>query len=401
MVEYTYQAVDRAGQTQRGMIAAESIDQAAMKIKKELGLIPVEVTEYVPKKKRGHRMGGSKQNFVLSFTQQMANLLNSGIQIDDALTILIQLTGDSSHAYVIEEIQNDIQGGTDLSQALSKHPDYFNNAYINMVRAGESGGVLNLCMKRLTEYLEQDREFRSSIKSSLMYPFTVLAMGLVALVVLFIFVIPRFVSLFDSLEQELPLPTQILLGISNGLIDYWLFILLGVGVMIAGYFYFKQTPDGKYQIDVIKNKMPFFGNIRVKMAVSRFSLILGTMLDSGVPLLKGLEIAKNTLNNEVFVRIIDNLYEAVRKGGTLSGYLKNEPEFPELAVFLLGVGERTGNLEGMLQKIADTFATEAKRNIEAFLTIFEPVVILGLGIFILFMVISILLPIFSLNQLPF
>lgn len=401
MVEYTYQAVDRTGQTHHGQIGAESIEQAVMKIKKEFGLIPVEVTEHVPKKRRIRRIGGSKQNFVLSFTQQMANLLNSGIQVDDALTILIQLMAGSSYAYVINEIQNDIQGGTDLSNALSKHPDFFDTSYINMVRAGESGGVLSLCLKRLAEYLEQDREFRSSIKSSLTYPFIVLAMGLAAVVVLFIVVIPRFVNLFDSLGQDLPLPTRILLGISNGLIDYWYIILLGLGVIIAGYFYFKQTPDGKYQTDVMKNKLPFFGNIRIKMAVSRFSLILGTMLDSGVPLLKGLEIAKNTLNNEVFVKIINNLYEAVRKGGTLSGYLKNEPEFPELAVFLLGVGERTGNLEGMLQKIADTFATDVKRSIETFLTIFEPLVILVLGIFVLFIVISILLPVFSLNQLPF
>ncbi|AZR72564.1 hypothetical protein BBF96_03690 [Anoxybacter fermentans] len=401
MVEYRYQAVDRTGQVVRGKIIAESVEQAAIKVKNELGLVPVEISEDLPKFRRKSRIGGSKQNFLLRFTQQLADLLNSGIQVDDALGVLIQLTGDLEFKKKIEEIRDDIQGGADLSQALTKHPDLFNESYVNMVRAGESGGVLGLCFQRLADYIEQDKEFRGSIKSALVYPFIVMSMGLIAVVVLFIFVIPRFVNLFNDLGQTLPLPTRILLGISNIFLNYWLFILIGLAAVISSYIYYKQTPDGKYQVDVIKNKIPFFGQVRIKLTVSRFCRILGTMLESGVPLLKGLEIAKSTINNQVFIRILDNLYEAVRKGETLSGFLKNEPDFPELAVFLIGVGERTGNLEGMLTRIAETFAKEVKRSLDAFLTIFEPMVILILGIFVLFVVISILLPIFSLQQMPF
>ncbi len=401
MVEFRYQAVDRSGKILNGRILAESREQAISKIKSELGLIPTEVKEEVGRVRGGNRLGGSKQNFVLNFSQQMANLLNSGIQIDDALTVLIQLTGDSAQRELIREIQEDIQGGSDLSQALAKHPAYFNESYINMIKAGESGGVLGLCIQRLTDYLEQDRQFKGSIKSALLYPMIVLLMGIGAVIILFIVVIPRFVGIFDSLGQELPLPTRILLGISSSINLYWPYMLVGLAVVIGGIFAYVTTSEGRYQLDKFLNGLPFLGQVRIKLTVSRFTRILGTMLDSGVPLLKGLEIAKNTLNNKIYIKIIGNLYEHVRKGGTLIGFLQTEPAFPDLAVFLIGVGERTGNLENMLNKVADTLAFEVQKTLKNFLTILEPIIILFLGLFVVFVVLSILLPIFSLNELPF
>lgn len=401
MSEYKYQAVDRTGRTQQGKIAADSLEQATQKIKQELGLIPLEITQYTAKPRGGSRFGGSRKNFVLNFTQQLANLLNAGVQVDDALTILVQLTGDQHYRERIQQIQEDIQGGSDLSQALSKYPNLFDSSYISMIRAGESGGVLGLCAQRLTDYLEQDKEFRSSIKGALTYPFIVMIMGIIAVIVLFIFVVPRFVNLFASLGQSLPLPTRILLGISDFLLHYWYILAIVIAGAVAGYVYYKQTDEGRLRVDALKLKIPFLGQITTKMSVSRFCRILSTMLESGVPLLKGLEIAKSTLNNAVFVKIMDNLHDAVRKGGTLSGYLKTEENFPELAVFLIGVGERTGELDTMLQKVADTFAKEVQKSLDTFLTVFEPAVIVALGGFVVFVVISILLPIFSLQQLPF
>lgn len=401
MGKYRYQAVDRSGRLLKGRIFAESREQAISKIKSDLALIPTELVEEQLKIKGKSQLAGSKQNFLLNFTQQLANLLNSGIQVDDALTVLVKLTGNFEYRTMIIDIQQEIQGGANFSHALSKYPGYFNDSYVNMVKAGESGGVLGLCLERLADYIEQDREFKSSIKSAMLYPFVVLAMGLLAVVGLIIFVVPRFINIFDSLGQSLPLPTQILLGFSNAITDYWLLILLGIVTIIFSYFYYQNSSEGRYQLDNFKNQLPFIGQIRIKLAVSRFTRILGTMLESGVPLLRGLEIAKNTLNNQVFVKIIDNLYEHVRKGGTLVGFLQNEELFPELAIFLIGVGERTGNLEEMLGKVAETLAVDVKRTLKGFLTIFEPVIILLLGLFVLFVVLAILLPIFSLNQLPF
>lgn len=401
MGKYRYQAVDRSGRLLKGRIFAESREQAISKIKSDLALIPTELVEEQLKIKGKSQLAGSKQNFLLNFTQQLANLLNSGIQVDDALTVLVKLTGNFEYRTMIIDIQQEIQGGANFSHALSKYPGYFNDSYVNMVKAGESGGVLGLCLERLADYIEQDREFKSSIKSAMLYPFVVLAMGLLAVVGLIIFVVPRFINIFDSLGQSLSLPTQILLGVSNAITDYWLLILLGIVTIIFSYFYYQNSSEGRYQLDNFKNQLPFIGQIRIKLAVSRFTRILGTMLESGVPLLRGLEIAKNTLNNQVFVKIIDNLYEHVRKGGTLVGFLQNEELFPELAIFLIGVGERTGNLEEMLGKVAETLAVDVKRTLKGFLTIFEPVIILLLGLFVLFVVLAILLPIFSLNQLPF
>ena len=401
MVEYKFQAIDRAGKSQQGRILAESIEQASQKIKQELGLIPVEITQYVAKTSKGFSFGGSRKNFILNFTQQLANLLNAGVQVDDALSILIQLTTDPNYREHIQKIQEDIQGGSDLSQALSKFPYLFDVSYISMIRAGESGGVLGLCAQRLADYLEQDKEFRSSIKGAMTYPFIVLLLGIVAVFVLFIFVVPRFVNLFDSLGQALPLPTQILLGLSNFMLHFWYIVLILIAGTIAGFFYYRSTPEGRFRIDQFLLKIPFVGKIITKMSVSRFSRVLSTMLESGVPLLKGLEIAQNTMTNQVYVKTVENLHDAVRKGGTLSGHLKSEPHFPELAVFLVGVGERTGELDEMLKKVADTFAKDVQRSLEAFLTVFEPAVIVLLGVFVVFVVISILLPIFSLNQMPF
>lgn len=401
MGKYRYQAVDQSGRLLKGRIFAESREQAISKIKTDLALIPTELVEEQLKIKGKSQLAGSKQNFLLNFTQQLANLLNSGVQVDDALTVLVKLTGNFEYRTMIIDIQQEIQGGANFSRALSRYPGYFNDSYVNMVKAGESGGVLGLCLERLADYIEQDREFKNSIKSAMMYPFVVLAMGLLAVVGLIIFVVPRFINIFDSLGQSLPLPTQILLGISNAITDYWLLIILGIVTIIFSYFYYQNSSVGRYQLDNFKNQLPFIGQIRIKLAVSRFTRILGTMLESGVPLLRGLEIAKNTLNNQVFVKIIDNLYEHVRKGGTLVGFLQNEELFPELAIFLIGVGEQTGNLEEMLGKVAETLAIDVKRTLKGFLTIFEPVIILLLGLFVLFVVMAILLPIFSLNQLPF
>ncbi|MCK4257725.1 MAG: type II secretion system F family protein [Halanaerobiales bacterium] len=401
MIEYKYQAVDRAGRNQKGTIAAESVEQATYKIKNEMGLLPVDISEQVAKFRLNRRIGGSKKSFVLTFTQQMSNLLNSGIQVDEALTILIQLTDQLDFREKIEEIQRELQGGSDLSQALSKYPDMFDETYISMVRAGESGGVLGKCLQRLSDYMEQDREFRNSIQSALLYPIIVTVMGLCAVVVLFIFVLPSFLELFTNMGQDLPMATQILVSISDILTKYGIFIFAGLIGMVLLYMGYQKTPEGSYRVDLIKNKMPFYGQIRIKMAVSRFARILGTMLESGVPLLKGLEIAKSITTNKIFVEIVENLYEAVRKGGTLSGHLKNESEFPVLAVFFIGVGERTGNLEEMLNQVSDTFEKDVQRSLDAFLTAFEPMVTVFLGGFVLFIVISILMPIFSMQQLPF
>lgn len=401
MVNYRYQAVDRTGRLLKGRISAESREQAILKLKTDLGLLPTELAEEQVKIRGRSQLGGSKQNFLLNFTQQLANLLNSGIQVDDALSVLIKLTANHGYRLLIIDIQEDIQGGVSFSQALAKYPGYFSESYVNMVKAGESGGVLGLCLERLADYIEQDREFTNAIKSALMYPFVVFTLGLSAVVILIIFVIPRFINLFDSMGQSLPLPTQILLGVSTAVTDYWIYILLGLLVLILSYYSYQNSAKGRYQLDDFKNRLPFFGQIRIKLAVSRFTRILGTMLESGVPLLRGLEIAKNTLHNRVFGQIIENLCEHVGKGGTLVGFLQNQAIFPELAVFLIGVGERTGNLEEMLRKVAETLAVDVKRNLQGFLTIFEPVIILILGLFVLFVVVAILLPIFSLNQLPF
>lgn len=400
MVQYKYEAVDKRGQVVEGTIMAESSEKAAVKIKEELGLVPVDIGQLKSRSTKKSLFRGSKTNFLLNFTQQLGNLLNAGIQVDDALDILIKLTSKEHYKEIIKKIRNDIQGGSDLSYALSKH-SIFDDTYINMVRAGESGGVLGLCVERLADYIEEDREFKNSIQSALIYPVIVLLMGLLAVGVLFFFVVPRFVKLFGDLGQGLPLPTKILLGISTFLTNYWLFIVIGIPILIIIYVSYSLTDEGQYQLDVIKNRIPYFGQVRIKLAVSRFCRILGTMLQSGVPLLKGLEIAKSTINNQVYVEIIEDLYEAVRKGGTISGYLNGEPRFPELAVFLIGVGERTGQLEEMLLQAADNFAKDVRRSLDKFLTIFEPIVIFVLGLFVLFVVLSILLPIFSLQQLPF
>lgn len=401
MLEYRYQAVDRTGRTREGRILAESQEQASFKIKTELGLVPIEINEYAAKARRGVSFGNSKKNFVMNFTQQLANLLNAGVQVDDALTILIQLTTDSGHKGRIQRIQEDIQGGSDLSQALGRYPDLFNSSYISMIRAGESGGVLGLAVQRLTEYLEQDREFRSSIKSALSYPLAVIGIGVLAVIFLFLFVVPRFVGIFENMGTEMPVPTRMLLGLSSLFIHQWYILVIGIVLIVGGFFYYRNTPEGRYQIDGLLLKVPFVGQIQSKMTVSRFCRILGTMMESGVPLLNGLEISKNTLSNQIFVKVIGELHEAVRKGGTISGFLKNEPIFPELAVFLIGVGERTGELEEMMKKVADTFQKEVKRSLDTFLTLLEPITILILGVCVLFVVLAILLPMFTMNQMPF
>jgi general secretion pathway protein F len=338
---------------------------------------------------------------LLAMTQQLATLVEAGMPLDRALAILEELAPNPRVKSVVADLLHSVRGGASLSDALAKHhPRPFSRLYINMVRSGEKGGVLEATLRRLAEFQESRAAFTDAIVAALIYPLVITTVGAGAIVFLMTFVIPRFATIFADLGQTIPLPTQILLSTSVALRAYWWVGVLVVLVAVLAWRVWTSTPDGRLQRDRLLITLPLVGRLSIKIETARFARTLGTMLKSGVPVLGALTVVGDIMTNLVIGRSVQRLADAVKRGGTIAAALQEHVPFPSLAIHMVRVGEETGRLEEMLLKTADTFETEVRSELKRLIGLLEPVIILGMGVVVAFIVVAMLLAISSINEVP-
>ena len=338
---------------------------------------------------------------ILSLTQQLATLTGSAVSLDRSLSILKQLATKEKLASIIDDIYKNVHGGSLFADALAQHPKHFSKLYINMVKAGEAGGVLEAVLARLAEFLESAQELRDNIISALIYPIILTLVSGAAVAIILIFVIPKFKLIFMDMGQTLPMITQVVLGFSQVIIDYWWLIL---GVFAVLFYFIKRyinTPKGRWKWDRMKLNMPILGDLVQKVEIARFTRTLGTLIQSGVPILQAMNIVKDIVGNTIVSKAIGNAQSSIKEGEKISEPLKQSGVFPPLAVHMIDVGEETGQLENMLFKVADSFEVEVRTAVKRLVGLLEPALILFMGFIVGLLVISMLVAIFSLNEMPF
>jgi type IV pilus assembly protein PilC len=339
--------------------------------------------------------GGVKTRDVVIFTRQFATMINAGLPLVQSLSILAQQTENKTLKDVTKAVVYDVEAGNTLADALAKHPKAFTGLYVNMVAAGEAGGILDTILLRLATFLEKNDALVRKVKGALVYPAVIITVAIVAVAVLLIFVIPTFSSMFASVNMELPLPTRVVIRASDILTRFWWAIILGAVALVFGFRAYYSTPDGRKNIDGLLLKAPVLGDLLRKSAVSRFTRTLGTLISSGVSILDGLEITAKTAGNRVVHDAVMQSRQSIAGGETIAGPLQASGVFPPMVISMISVGEQTGGLDEMLTKIADFYDAEVDVAVSALLSLMEPVMIVVLGVIVGGMVVAMYLPIFD------
>ncbi len=402
MPVFVYRAADRRGQTVDGVMEAPDARAVVERLHRD-AYYPIRVA---PHAERGplFTLGGATRirgAELTALTQQLATLVEAGLPLDRALDILEELAPSPRVKALVADLLRSVRGGSALSEALAKHhPRPFSRLYINMVRAGEKGGVLEVTLRRLAEFLESRAAFQDAVISALAYPLVITAVGAGAIVFLLTFVIPRFATIFADLGQAIPLPTQILMSISAGARAYWWVAVIVVLAAVLAWRAWTGSPQGRLQWDQTVLRLPLAGRLTMKVETARFARTLGTMLKSGVPVLGALAVVGDMLTNRAIGRSLERVAEAVKRGGTMAAALREHVPFPALAIHMVRVGEETGRLEEMLLKVADTFETEVRTELKRVLGLLEPAIILAMGVVVALIVVAMLLAIFSINEIP-
>src|SRR6058998_250820 len=339
--------------------------------------------------------GGVKTRDIVVMTRQFATMINAGLPLVQALDILAQQTENKMLADVTRSVVYDVENGHTLADALRKHPKAFSDLYVNMVAAGEAGGILDTILLRLAQFLEKNDAIVRKVKGAMVYPAVIFSVAGIAVSVLLIFVIPTFQSMFASAGIQLPLPTRIVIGLSSLLKHYWWAMILAAGGVVFGIRRYYTTPAGKLMIDTLLLKMPVLGDLLRKSAVSRFTRTLGTLISSGVSILDGLEITARTAGNMVIHNAVMESRASIAGGETISAPLAKSKVFPPMVISMISVGAQTGGMDEMLSKIADFYDDEVDAAVSALLSLMEPVMIVVLGVIVGGMVIAMYLPIFD------
>ncbi|MFC1791100.1 type II secretion system F family protein [Gemmatimonadota bacterium] len=394
MPKFQYSARPAAGgEITSGELEVATKDEVLAYLHKQK-MIPVSVREKEGGISLSFGTGVSTRDIVI-FTRQFATMINSGLPLVQSLDILAEQTENTSLRKVIQEVLYDVESGHTLADAMGKHEKVFTELYVNMVAAGEAGGILDTILLRLATFLEKNDALVRKIKGAMIYPAVIFSVAGMAVVILLLFVIPTFQTMFDAAGIPLPMPTQIVINMSVFLQGYWW--ACGIAV-VAGFFGIKQTystDGGKLFIDKLMLSLPILGDLQRKAAVARFTRTLGTLVSSGVSILEGLEITAKTAGNRVIHDAVMGSRASIAGGETIAGPLKESGVFPPMVVQMINVGEQTGGLDEMLTKIADFYDEEVDAAVEALLSAMEPIMIVVLGVVVGGMIVAMYLPIFD------
>ncbi len=391
MGTFTYTARSFSGDLKSATLEAASRDDVIAQLRRQR-LSVVKIDEAVQKKaRRGH----IKMRDVVIFTRQFSTMINAGLPLVQALTILAEQSQNKTLSEITRKVVFDVESGNTVADAMGKHPAAFSPLYVNMVAAGEAGGILDTILMRLATFMEKNDALVRKVKGAMIYPTVIMSVAGIAVTVLLIFVIPVFENLFNSAGLALPLPTRIVMGASRFLKGYW-YMVIAAGV--TGWFLYKRyvsKPEGRLKVDRILLNVPVLGDVLRKSAVSRFTRTLGTLVSSGVSILDGLEITARTAGNRVVQDAIMESRASIAGGDTIAQPLKKSGVFPPMVISMISVGEQTGGLDEMLSKIADFYDDEVDAAVGNLLSLLEPMMIVFLGVVVGGMVVSMYLPIFD------
>ena len=409
MPVFAFEAIKNDGQKVKSEVTAGSKDEAIKKIQSQ-GLRPTRIkaqkeesksravpgVEKAPVRKKGGLFArGVSSTDIVTFTTQLSTLQDAGLPIVRSLKILEEQQKPGRFKDQLEEISSEVEQGSTLSEAMAKYPKSFDKLYISMVKAGEAGGVLDVILRRLAGFMEKSQKLRKQVKGALIYPAAVITVAILILVVIMLFVVPAFEKMFADIGQALPAPTQLLLSTSQAIQTYWYLIPLIPIFLMTIMKLIARTEAGEKALDAFKLRMPVFGNIIKKSSVARFCRTLGTLIASGVPILEALRIVKDAVGNVVIANAIEDVHGSIREGDTIADPLRSSGIFDELLVNMIDVGEETGELDKMLMKIADNYEADVDVAVEGMSSLLEPLLIVGMGLVVGFIVISLFLPLVS------
>ena len=401
MPEFNWQATSSTGDKRKGTMEAANPEAVHAALRRQ-GLSPTKVRAK-PKEIKISIPGFServKDRDIVIFTRQFATMIDAGLPLVQCLEILSSQADNKTLGKTLGTVQSDVEGGAAYAEALGKHPKIFDELYVNMVAAGETGGILDTILNRLAAYMEKAMSLKKKVKSAMVYPATILAVAVAVVAILMVFVIPKFADMFTGMGGELPMLTQMVINMSNFAASYKM--LIAVGGFIVFLFLLRRyysTENGKRRIDGILLRAPIFGTLIRKVAVAKFTRTLGTMLSSGVPLLDALQICAKTAGNKVVEEAVFKTKDSIEEGKTIAEPLEETGVFPPMVVQMISVGEATGALDAMLSKIADFYDDEVDTAVEALTSLMEPMMMVFLGGAIGFVVIAMYLPIFKMATL--
>ena len=407
MPKFAYKALNKDGKETFGIIEADTQALAINNVR-SIGLYPTQIREARKSdEKRARRekggpsefyIGGLKSKQIMLMTRQLATLIDAGLPLLRSLNVLIAQQKPCKLKDVLREISNDIQSGSTFAEGLAKHPKGFDRLYVNMVRAGEVGGMLEVVLNRLAVFMERRQALKRKVRGALIYPIAVVVIATGIVSFLLVKVVPVFADVFKDFGGNLPAPTQFLMDAGDFMQYNWWLLLVILSCIIITMKVLSKSKNFKRVWDRVILKIPLVGDMVTKVAVARFARTLGTLITSGVPILQALKITRDTIGNEVIQNAVQKVHDAIKEGDTIAAPLDESKVFPAMVVNMIDVGEETGNLDAMLMKVADIYDSEVEAAVEGMLSLLEPVIIIVLGGIIGFIVISLYLPIFSLGD---
>jgi type IV pilus assembly protein PilC len=407
MPVFQYQALNASGQEVQGEIEATSSSEAINKIR-ELQFYPTSIKEKAARRraaaaagaaavrKKTLAIGGVRSRHLTQFTRQLSTLVDAGLPIVRSVRILENQLRPGVLKNALMDVGDDIEGGATFSEALSKHTRVFDRLYVNMVKAGEAGGVLDVILQRLADFKEKSQKLKRRLIGAMIYPAVVITIASGILVVIMMFVIPKFQEMFLDFKVDLPPMTKMLIGFSHWMRVNYLYVILSPIVVLIALVLIRKNRGGRYVTDLVKMRIPIFGIIINKSAISRFCRTLGTLIASGVPILEALNIVRDTTGNEVVARAISRVHDSIREGETVAEPLRQSRVCDDMVVNMIDVGEETGDLDKMLVKVADAYDEDVDNMVTSMVSILEPILIVGLGLCVGFVVISLFLPLVKL-----
>lgn len=398
MPRYTYQAKVKPNKTVSGFIEAESEQDAVNKLSRmEYFPLSVKYQTLSLEKKGGIYLRKIPKKDIVGFSRQLSTLIESGVNILDAFNIISGRGINKNLAVILNDISGRIKEGASLSDGLAVFPGLFSNMYCAMVRSGEASGNLKETLKRLADYLEEEEEFRSSLRSAMVYPFFIFAVSALTVIALLVFVIPRLAAMFQDMGQALPLPTRMLIAVSDSLRSYWWLVVSAIFALIFFLRRMYKSPKGRLSWDAVRLRMAFFGPLGLKEESSRLMRTLSLLLSSGIAITAALDISASVLDNRALKLEVLKIKSQINSGSSLYQAFRQSKLFPELVISVISVGEEAGSLDKSLMRIALDYERQVSRALKDFIRLLEPVIILVMGLAVGFIVISMLLPIFQIN----
>ncbi len=400
---YEYKGLNKAGRNVKGTVDADNLRNARIKLKKD-GVYVVDLADKTKRQriKNKNKVGSTKGVSVddlSNMTRQMASLIKANIPLVDALGACSDQMDNPLLKEVLADCKNNVNEGSPFHKTLRKYPRIFDKVFISMVEAGEMSGTLDVILLRLAEFTEDRAELNSKIKSAMLYPIIMIVFMIGILAVMFIFVVPQMMSIFEDAEMALPWYTVMVISLSAVIVNYWWLIIAGVGSLIFVFVQWTNSENGRPKWDAIKLKLPVSGELTRMIAVSRFTRTLSTLLAGGVPMLNAMDIVKNVVNNEVLAKAVREARDNISEGESIAGPLKKSEQFPPIVIHMVGIGEKTGELEKMLNQVSDTYDFQVKNKVNGLTSVLEPIMIIFMGGVIGVIVFSLMVPMFELANI--